>query len=170
MTDLPNLTLILGGARSGKSAFAEGLVEKSGRPLVYLATAEALDKEMADRIQIHQDRRVGWTTLEEPLDIATALGSVPAGSAILLDCLTLWLSNMMHHGTVDIDAMVAALRMATGPLVCVSNEVGMGLVSDNPLGREFRDLQGLFNARVAAIADSVIFIAAGLPLTLKAPQ
>ena len=170
MTDLPNLTLILGGARSGKSALAEGLVQASGRPMVYLATAEPLDDEMSDRIQIHKDRRVGWTTVEEPLDVAAALDRIPAGSAILLDCLTLWLSNLMHHSKVDIDDMINALKQAKGPLVCVSNEVGMGLVPDTSLGREFRDLQGELNARVATAANAVTFVAAGLPLSLKAPQ
>ena len=170
MTTLPNLTLILGGARSGKSAFAEGLVEGSGLPMTYLATAEALDKEMTARIKAHRDRRQGWTTIEEPVDIENALMRVPTGNVILLDCLTLWLSNLMHRGEVDIIAMVDALGQASGPLVCVSNEVGMGLVPDTALGREFRDLQGALNAAVAAAADQVFFVAAGLPLTLKATQ
>ncbi len=169
MTDLPNLTLVLGGARSGKSAYAERLVEASGLPMTYLATAEALDDEMIARITAHKDRRQGWETVEEPRDVGVALARVPVGNAILLDCLTLWLSNLMHAGDVDIGAMVDALRNAPGPLVCVSNEVGMGLVPDNALGREFRDLQGALNAAVAEVADQVIFVAAGLPLTLKAP-
>ncbi len=169
MADLPKLTLILGGARSGKSAFAERLVEGAGLPMTYLATAEALDEEMAARIASHRDRRVGWNTVEEPRDIGMALASIPPGNAILLDCLTLWLSNLMHAGDVDIGAMVDALRNAPGPLVCVSNEVGMGLVPDNALGRAFRDQQGVLNATVAEAADQVIFVAAGLPMTLKAP-
>ena len=170
MTNLPKLTLILGGARSGKSAFAERLVESAGLPMTYLATAEALDDEMAARIATHKERRNDWNTIEEPRDVAVALARVPLGNAILLDCLTLWLSNLMHAGDVDITDMVTSLKQAPGPLVCVSNEVGMGLVPDTALGREFRDLQGTLNAAVAAAADQVLFVAAGLPLTLKARE
>lgn len=168
MPDLPKLTLVLGGTRSGKSTFAERMVVGSGSARTYLATAEALDDEMATRIRDHKDARDGWTTIEEPLDIAGALAKVGEG-VVLLDCLTMWLSNQMHHGKVDISAMVAALRTAPGPLVCVSNEVGMGLVPDTALGRDFRDLQGALNAAVAGAADQVFFVAAGLPITLKSP-
>lgn len=164
------LTLILGGARSGKSRYAESVITALSAPWTYVATAEARDSEMAERIASHQARRgTGWTTIEAPRDVAGALaahGTTP----VLVDCLTLWLSNMLL-ADADIDAEIAqledALAHAAVPVVLVANEVGCGIVPDNALGRRFRDLQGLLNQRVAARADRVVLVVAGLPLTIK---
>lgn len=169
-----SVTLVLGGARSGKSAYAEALVEAAGRGL-YLATAEAGDAEMAERIRRHRERRgESWVTVEEPLDLAGALRRhAHPGRPILVDCLTLWLSNLMAAGH-DVDGEMTALAdgFATlaGPLVLVSNEVGLGLVPETPLGRAFRDHAGRLNQTIARKADRVVFIAAGLPLILKDMQ
>ena len=163
------ITLVFGGARSGKSAYAERLIGERG---LYLATAEAGDEEMAERVRAHRERRgAGWETIEEPLDLAGALERhASADPPVLVDCLTLWLSNLMAAGR-DIEAETRRLIERLGampcPLVLVSNEVGLGLVPTTPLGRAFRDHAGRLNQRVAAAADRVIFVAAGLPLTLK---
>ena len=168
-------TLVLGGARSGKSAYAERLVLESGLTSVYIATATASDGEMGERIAHHRDRRgPGWRTIEEPLALLAALQreALP-GRAILVDCLTLWLSNLMF-AECDIEAetmsLCSLLAAPAGPIVLVSNEIGMGLVPDNPLGRRFRDAQGRLNQAVAAAIPSVVFVAAGLPLALKSPK
>jgi adenosylcobinamide kinase / adenosylcobinamide-phosphate guanylyltransferase len=166
---LPPVTLVLGGARSGKSAYAERLIGARG---LYLATAEAGDAEMAERIRKHRERRgAGWQTVEEPLDLAVALGHhASADRPILVDCLTLWLSNLM---AADRDVggetrmLAAGLGGLPGPVVLVSNEVGLGLVPSTPLGRAFRDHAGHVNQRIAAAADRVVFVAAGIPFTLK---
>lgn len=167
--------LVLGGARSGKSATAERLVENTGLSRIYVATAQAWDAEMAERIARHrEDRGAGWRTLEAPLDLVAALRAADTpGVAILVDCLTLWLSNLMLDGR-DVEAegaaLIAALPDLQARITFVSNEVGMGIVPDNPLGRRFRDAQGRLNQRMAAACDLVGFVAAGLPLTLKAPR
>jgi adenosylcobinamide kinase/adenosylcobinamide-phosphate guanylyltransferase len=164
--------LVLGGARSGKSAYAERVVLASAPAALYLATAAAGDAEMADRIRRHQERRgEAWSTIEEPLDLCGALVELARPDRpILVDCLTLWLSNLMHEG-VDIDAetgrLTALLPRLAGPVVFVSNEVGLGIVPDNALARAFRDHAGRLNQAVAAAVDAVIFLAAGLPLQLK---
>lgn len=173
-TPLPHLTVVLGGARSGKSRYAEELIRKLPAPWIYLATAEALDDEMRERIAAHANRRgSGWQTVEAPRELATALAShgrthVP----ILVDCLTLWLSNIMLDGKSfeeESAKLYAALTTARGPLVVVTNEVGLGLVPETKLGRDFRDAQGRLNAEVAAMAGHVVLMAAGLPLVLKQP-
>lgn len=165
-------TLVLGGARSGKSRFAEGLVLGSGLKPVYVATADAGDDEMAARIADHRARRgAHWMTVEEPVDLAAVLHT-QAGSdaAVLVDCLTLWLTNLMMAGS-DIDSRIedlaGAIPALAGPVVFVSNEVGLGLVPDNAMGRAFRDHAGRLNQAVAEQAARVYFIAAGLPLALK---
>lgn len=165
------LTLVLGGARSGKSRYAEGLIAALPRPWVYIATAEARDDEMAARIAAHRARReAGWQTVEAPHELPEALASVPADASVLVDCLTLWLSNVML-GSFNVDQMTtrleAALAARSGPTVLVANEVGSGIVPDNALARGFRDLQGVLNQRMAGIADDVVLIVAGLPLILK---
>jgi len=164
------LTLVLGGARSGKSRYAESLVTALPAPWIYVATAEARDAEMAERIAAHQARRgAGWRTLETPRDVVGALtahGTTP----LLVDCLTLWLANALlasADADAEIERLEAALEQASAPLVLVANEVGFGIVPDNPLGRRFRDLQGLLNQRIAARADRVVLVVAGLPLTIK---
>lgn len=163
-------TLVLGGARSGKSRYAESLIEGLPPPWAYVATAEAGDDEMAARIKAHRARRgAEWRTVEAPRDLAAALaacGRMP----VLVDCLTLWLSNLML-AEADIDAEVerleTALAAAAAPVVLVANEVGSGIVPDHPLGRRFRDLQGTLNQRLAAGADRVVLMVAGLPLAVK---
>ena len=174
---LPPVTLVLGGARSGKSTHAEKLATASlhgapPRQAVYLATAQAGDVEMATRIVAHRARRgANWTTIEEPLKLDEALASAAAhGQPVLVDCLTLWLSNvMLGGGDVDqaADDLVRALEGVAVPVVLVSNEVGLGVVPDTPLGRAFRDAQGRLNMRMAERADRVILMSAGLPLLMK---
>jgi adenosylcobinamide kinase/adenosylcobinamide-phosphate guanylyltransferase len=174
---LPPVTLVLGGARSGKSTHAERLATGTlfggtPRPAVYIATAEAGDVEMATRIMAHRARRgAAWTTIEEPLMLAEALQAAAVhGQPVLVDCLTLWLSNLMHkEADLDeaADELVMALEGYASPVVFVSNEVGLGLVPETPLGRAFRDAQGRLNMRMAGRADRVILMAAGLPLTMK---
>jgi adenosylcobinamide kinase / adenosylcobinamide-phosphate guanylyltransferase len=164
------LTLVLGGARSGKSRYAERLVMALPSPWLYVATAEARDSEMVERVAVHQAQRgPGWTTVETPRDIAGALAA-NANTPALVDCLTLWLSNVLL-ADADVDAEIehldGALARTAAPVVLVANEVGSGIVPDNALGRRFRDLQGLLNQRIAVRADRVFLVVAGLPLTLK---
>jgi adenosylcobinamide kinase / adenosylcobinamide-phosphate guanylyltransferase len=173
--DLPAVTLILGGARSGKSRHAEMLVTGAASAGTYIATAEARDAEMAARIAEHRARRGAfWHTIEEPLDLAgTIRAHADSDRPILVDCLTLWLSNLMGAGRIvahEAETLGAALRDAGGPVVLVANEVGLGLVPETPLGREFRDAAGRLNQQIAAQADRVVFVAAGLPLVLKEPN
>ncbi len=165
------LTLVLGGARSGKSRYAEGLIAALPPPWTYIATAGAGDDEMAERIAAHRARRgPGWQTIEAPRDLAAVLKSSGNNTPVLVDCLTLWLSNLML-AEADIEAEVghleAALAAVTAPVVLVSNEVGYGIVPDYPLGRRFRDQQGILNQKVAARAGRVVLVVAGLPLAVK---
>ena len=169
---LPPLTLVLGGARAGKSRYAEARVEEASDGGTYCATAEAGDDEMAARIAAHRSRRGPfWRTIEEPLALAAVVAAeTQPERPLLVDCLTLWLSNLMHaEARLDVAfaELRAALRVAAGPVVLVANEVGLGLVPQTPLGREFRDAAGRLNQEVAALADTVVFVAAGLPLVLK---
>lgn len=165
------VTLVLGGARSGKSRHAEALAVARPGPRLYLATAEALDAEMAARIARHRaERAPGWETREAPLELVAALEAAPAGGVALVDCLTLWLSNLMLAGRdpeAETDRLVAALARPRGPWFLVANEVGMGIVPETPLGRAFRDAAGRLNQRVAATAATVILTVAGLPLRVK---
>jgi adenosyl cobinamide kinase/adenosyl cobinamide phosphate guanylyltransferase len=167
---IPRTTLVLGGARSGKSRFAESMLDGWADRRVYLATAEAGDAEMAERIRHHRERRGdSWDTVEEPLALPKALAR-EGGAAVLVDCLTLWLANLMQGGR-DVEAattaLTAVLARRTAPAVLVSNEVGWGIVPDNPLARAFRDAAGRMNQAVAAAADRVVLVVAGLPLLLK---
>lgn len=204
------LTLVLGGARSGKSRYAEGLIMAAPPPWTYLATAEPGDAEMAARIAAHRARRgAGWQTVEAPHDLAAAVAMLPRQATVLIDCMTLWLSNRMlaripgeadrhagsdfgaiNRGGIDqtgvdsdsqadrigraieqeLDALAAALGCHDGAAVIVANEVGLSIVPDNALGRQFRDLQGRVNQRLAALAGRVVLIVAGLPLALKEPR
>nr|WP_234050268.1 MULTISPECIES: bifunctional adenosylcobinamide kinase/adenosylcobinamide-phosphate guanylyltransferase [unclassified Xanthobacter] len=165
------LVLVLGGARSGKSGEAERLVTAEAGPWAYLATAEALDKEMAERIALHRAQRGdGWQTHDTPLALARTLDALPPGQPALVDCLTLWLTNhlLADH---DLDAEAAGLEDALtrrrGLTVCVANEVGLGIVPDNALARRFRDAAGRLNQRLARKADQVLFMVAGLPMVVK---
>ena len=167
----PRMTLVLGGARSGKSAYAEGLIEACPGPWLYLATAQAFDDEMIDRIAQHRARRAGtWHTQDVPLALPEAL--VEATGPVLVDCLTLWLTNLIL-AEADLDQaterLLAACAGTPGPLVLVGNEVGLGIVPDNALARRFRDAAGRLHQRLAAEADRVVLTVAGLPLIVK-PQ
>ncbi len=167
---MPQLTFVLGGARSGKSRYAENLIAALPPPWIYVATAEAGDAEMAERIAIHRLRRgKDWQTVEAPHDLSAAL-AISGEAPMVVDCLTLWLSNRLLAGAdleVEIARLEAALSGRPGPLVLVSNEVGFGIVPDNELARRFRDLQGRLNQRMAARADRVILMVAGLPIVVK---
>lgn len=168
---LPALSLVLGGARSGKSRIAEALVALSGRPRVYVATAQAFDGEMADRIARHQaDRGPDWITQEAPLHLAPVLSQVASDHVVLLDCATLWLSNHLLAESdlaAEADGLVAALAACAAPVVVVSNEVGWSIVPENALARRFRDEQGRLNQRLAGVAGLVLGVMAGLPFALK---
>jgi adenosylcobinamide kinase/adenosylcobinamide-phosphate guanylyltransferase len=163
------LTLVLGGARSGKSRHAEALVASLPAPWTYVATAQAFDEEMRERIRLHRERRDDrWHTMEAPLALADAVRE--ANGALLVDCLTLWLSNLMlgeHDVETAMAALEAALRGRAHPTVLVSNEVGLGIVPDNRLARAFRDEQGRLNQRLAAQAERVVLMVAGLPMVVK---
>lgn len=164
--------LVLGGARSGKSAYAQRRCEDLGRSRVYIATAQAGDEEMADRISRHRaDRGTGWTTIEEPIDLLKAIRQAARhADAILVDCLTLWLSNLMledHPIAVARAELAEAVRQVKVPLVLIANEVGMSIVPDNALARRFRDEAGWLNQEIAAAAQEVVLVTAGLPLCLK---
>ncbi len=166
------ITFILGGARSGKSTHALTLGERFAGSHIFIATAQALDGEMADRIKHHRaERSDHWKTIEEPLDIAAAIAEhAGRDQTILIDCLTLWLSNIFHHqGDPDseITKLINTLAQTTGNIILVSNEIGLGLVPETSMGRQFRDAQGRLNQKVAAVSDIVEFIAAGIPLRLK---
>lgn len=168
---LPALTLVVGGARSGKSRIAEQLVTATGRPRLYIATAQAFDDEMRDRIARHQvDRGPDWTTIEAPMNIAEALEKCKPKFTVLLDCATLWLTNILLDGQnirETCNALVDTLCKSPAPVVVVSNEVGWGIVPENRLAREFRDAQGRLNQMIAARAGLVVGVMAGLPIVLK---
>jgi adenosylcobinamide kinase / adenosylcobinamide-phosphate guanylyltransferase len=167
----PRSTLVLGGARSGKSRHAETLVARLAPPWLYVATAQPLDDEMAARIAAHRARRgADWDTVEAPRDLAGVVATAPPDRAILVDCLTLWLSNLMLADAdlaAETDRLDGAIARAAGPIVLVSNEVGFGIVPDNALARRFRDAQGVLNQRMAARAECVVLMVAGLPLVVK---
>ena len=165
-------TLILGGARSGKSRRALQLAGQAGPERVFIATAEPSDAEMAGRIKRHRaERRGGFTTIEAPLDLVEALeGAALPNRVVVVDCLTLWLSNLLHYDQ-DFQEQIAALTRflarTAGAVILVANEVGMGLVPQTPLGRDFRDAHGSLNRQVAEVCDRVEFMVAGLPMTVK---
>ena len=165
------LTLVIGGARSGKSRHAETLVGQCAAPHAYIATAQAFDDEMRARIDEHRARRsADWQTIDAPFELVSALNDVPDRQSVLIDCLTLWLTNvMLAERNVDQESRQLAdvLAKPRGPWFVVSNEVGLGIVPDNPLGRRFRDAAGRLNQMVAERASSVIFMVAGLPMKVK---
>jgi adenosyl cobinamide kinase/adenosyl cobinamide phosphate guanylyltransferase len=164
------LMLVLGGARSGKSRHAEQLLTQAPAPWVYIATAQTLDDEMRARVAEHRVRRGdGWRTIEAPVDLAGALAAA-AERPVLIDCLTLWLSNLLvggHDIRAATDALDVALGARAAPVILVSNEVGLGVVPETILGRVFRDATGLLHQRLAAQADRVLFMVAGLAMTVK---
>lgn len=170
---LPHLSLVIGGAASGKSAFAEALVRDTGRPRVYVATATATatDDEMRAKIARHRALRgLDWTTVEEPFDMGAALATVAADQVVLVDCATLWLTNHLlaeHDLEAECAALQEALAASAAPVVVVTNEVGQGIVPDNALSRRFRNAQGALNRQLASRAGLVVTVIAGLPLVLK---
>jgi adenosylcobinamide kinase/adenosylcobinamide-phosphate guanylyltransferase len=168
---LPELTFLLGGARSGKSAHAERLIEQLPAPWIYVATAQAFDAEMDERIAIHKARRgEGWRTVDAPYALADFLRVAPLDQPVLVDCLTLWLTNHMlaeHDLDVECAALEGVLAQPRGPWFVVSNEVGLGIVPDNALARRFRDQAGRLNQRIAACSDRVLFMVAGIPMQVK---
>ena len=170
IADLPHVTLIIGGARSGKSSHAEQIMRALPPPWTYIATGQAFDEEMRERIAEHRRRRGdGWQTIEAPIDLAGALAQAES-SPVLIDCLTLWLTNLMlgdHEIPAALTAFEAILERRSQPTLLVSNEVGMGIVPETPLGRRFRDKAGWLNQRIAAKAGRVLFMVAGLPMTVK---
>jgi adenosylcobinamide kinase / adenosylcobinamide-phosphate guanylyltransferase len=166
--------LILGGAKSGKSAYAERLVTAYPPPHIYVATAQVLDEEMAKRIETHRNRRErSWETIESPLELVSTLGRFQGGqNVVLVDCLTLWLSNLLLQTPNQplegaVRELVEFIKVVDYPLFLVSNEVGGGIVPDNPMARRFRDLAGFANQQVAAACRTVTMTVAGLPLRLK---
>ena len=168
------IVLVLGAARSGKSTYAQRLAEMRWRRPLYLATAEALDEEMAERIKNHKRQRGRhWSCIEEPQDLARAIAAAaPRRDGVLIDCVTLWLSNvLLKEGVAAVKRrqrqLLEALRSARHDVILVSNEVGMGVVPDSALGRQFRDLQGWLNQDLATAADTVVFVVAGLPMAIK---
>ena len=171
---LPAVTLVLGGVRSGKSRFAERMIPKDRNP-IYLATAEAMDDEMRARIAQHQARRgENWSLREEPLELPKALLQLDSHrQPMLIDSLGMWLNNLIYRErdvAAAVDELTESLMRINGPVVLVSDEVGLGIVPDNALSRGYRDQIGLLNQRVALVAQQVVFVAAGLPLILKGIQ
>jgi len=167
------LTLLLGGARSGKSALALSRARASGLPVVFVATAEALDAEMEERVERHRaERDPAWATVEEPLDPDRALAELSPDSCVVLDCLSLWVANLLLQELTEEEILGRARRAAAaaasrpGPTIAVSNEVGMGVVPEHPLGRRYRDALGRVNATWAAAADEALLVVAGRTLAL----
>ncbi|WP_025899660.1 bifunctional adenosylcobinamide kinase/adenosylcobinamide-phosphate guanylyltransferase [Sneathiella glossodoripedis] len=166
------ITFVLGGARSGKSRFAEQLAIDSGLNKIYVATSQIFDAEMQERVNLHQQSRGGdWITIEEPIDLGKILKTqTGSGNILLIDCLTLWLTNLVLAERNIEDAgnsICDALQQANGPVILVSNEVGLGIVPENEMARRFRDHAGILHQKIAALADRVYLITAGLPQQLK---
>ncbi len=171
MDKTPRTILVLGGARSGKSRHAQALAEAIAPNRLYIATAQAFDDEMLDRIAHHQaDRDASWTTVEAPIALPEAIRAHTDAPVILIDCLTLWLSNLLlADADLDAasDALANAIAASQAPIILVSNEVGFGIVPDNALARRFRDAAGRLNQRLAAACDAVDLVVAGIPLRIS---
>jgi adenosylcobinamide kinase/adenosylcobinamide-phosphate guanylyltransferase len=181
MSDMSILTLVTGGSRSGKSAFAQQLAEQDNAPRLFIATCPNIDSETESRVSRHRREREGrnWQTAEEPILLAEQLSRVPAGTNILIDCLTLWVSNLMYAaeqrgGVIDEEQIAelaaqlgAAARRHQGRVMMVTNEVGLGIVPDNPAARRFRDLAGRCNQIMAAAADEVFLVCCGISVRIK---
>lgn len=168
-------TFVVGGARSGKSSFALKLAEASGSPRLYIATARPLDSEMEERIRTHREERGGgWDTLEETVEVSGGVMKAGEGyRVVLVDCLTLWLTNLLMAGLDDssvkreVDGLIEAFKGASAKVIAVSNEVGLGVVPGDPLSRRFRDLSGTMNQRMASAAKEAYFVASGIPIRMK---
>ncbi len=171
MPDNPDLTLIVGGARSGKSAHGERLIEALEPPWAYIATAQPFDDEMKQRIAAHSQRRDDrWQTIEAPLELASVITALPGGQPVLIDCLTLWLTNhLMAKNDLDqaCHELTNALSARDGPIIVVTNEVGQGIVPMDSMSREFRDAAGRLNQTIAAISGSVVMMVAGIAMKVK---
>lgn len=171
VTVMHKRVLVTGGAKSGKSRYAEMMARAFDLPLIYIATAQPLDDEMQDRIRAHQEQRgPDWQTEQEPLDLGGVLRRTDGQGVRLVDCLTLWLSNLMMDGrdwNQETDALCRVLLDQQSPVVLVTNEVGGGIVPVSDLSRRYRDASGVMNQRIAALADKVVLVSCGLPLTLK---
>ena len=168
----PKTSLILGGARSGKSAYAEKIAQISGLEKIYLATSQALDDEMSARISRHRDQRAGagWRTIEEPVELGRALRGAGAGEVVLIDCATLWLTNHLLASAdleAEITGLVGAFESCAATVIVVSNELGQGNVAADAMTRRFNDAHGIMNQSIAAKADYVAMVVAGLPMVLK---
>ncbi|TNJ44822.1 bifunctional adenosylcobinamide kinase/adenosylcobinamide-phosphate guanylyltransferase [Phaeobacter sp. B1627] len=165
------VTVILGGAASGKSAFAEQTCVSTGKNRIYWATSQILDPEMQDKVDRHLAQRGGdWTTIEDPLDVAAVASQLSGGDVLLMECATMWLSNHLfadHDLAAETDALLAAFAACPAEIVVVTNETGLGIVPENAVARRFREAQGRFNIALSARADCVVLVAAGLPLVLK---
>ena len=168
---LPQLTLVTGGAASGKSAFAESLAEAQHPVRLYIATAQSRDGEMQAKIAAHRARRgAGWDTVEAPLDLAPALARVAPGRVVLVDCATMWLSNRTErrqHIAPAFEDLLKALQACAAPVIMVTNELGQGVVPNNAMARAFRQVHGEMNQRLAAEAGLVVAVMSGLPMVLK---
>lgn len=165
--------LLLGGARSGKSSLAETIATRRTTPVTAIATAEIVDDDMAQRIAAHRaSRPSSWSTIEEPLDIAVALARVPSDDTVIVDCITVWLGNILHHGRgesdvmTEIDRFISTMSDRRGSTIVVSNEVGLGIVPSTELGRTYRDILGRVNVRLAAGVDRALMLVAGRALDL----
>jgi len=166
------ITFITGGARSGKSSFALKIASKRGRKKAFIATSEPIDEEMKNRILRHKkERPPDWTTFEEPIDISALINNIKRDyDSILIDCLTIWLSNIFHRGLnkdTTINGLISALREPPSDIYIVSNEIGMGIVPESPTTREFRDMAGRLNQMIASIADEVYLVVSGIPIKIK---
>lgn len=173
---MSKLLLLLGGARSGKSAFAVQLASTSEKSVIFIATAEALDADMRSRIKRHRAERPKWTTIEEPYDLTQALAECPPTALVIIDCLTLWTSNMMLRGDSDSvisshsTSALAAIGKRKAQTIAISNEVGLGIIPDNQMARDYRDVIGRTNQQWARAAGQTLFMVAGKAFDLKEPQ
>ncbi len=172
---LTGVTFLVGGARSGKSTLAVTFAVQQTAPVTFVATAEGFDADMAERIAAHRRDRPSWPTIEAPVELSAAFGQVPVGHLVIVDCLTVWVANLFHHlpGHADrrirYDALVEVLGDRSNPTIIVSNEVGLGLHPETPIGREYRDEIGRLNQRIAAFADRSLLLVAGKALLLGDP-
>lgn len=169
---MTKITLVLGGARSGKSSYAEAIIEKNKQTKIYIATAEVLDDEMSDRVEKHRLQRGNdWKTLEIPINIAEQITNPDyINAVIIVDCLTLWLSNLLHKEMdviQHINLLIESLKITQVKVILVSNEVGLGIVPENALARQFRDYAGILHQKVAEVADEVVLVVAGIPIKIK---
>lgn len=172
---MARIQFVLGGARSGKSAHAEGLAESAGNAPIYIATAEIFDTETESRVALHRERRgAHWQLVEAPVDLPQAITAADTkGSVMLIDCLSVWITNILVHGhdtDEATDALAAALASCEGHIVLVASETGLGIIPENKLSRRFRDANGRLNQAIAALADEVFFVAAGIALRIKPQQ